>query len=276
MMKLKNNIKKTLFILLSLFYNITIFAQTQYDYYDDGAVAGGADRALNGIIIIGGIVVIVIIIALLLGGAAKIYYLFNPKEDPNYKRELYIKAKTPVDLGLSVMWAPCNIGADSLTNKGKYYAWGEIIEHYRFTHGLEGDASSIGDISGNPRYDVARYKLGNGWRIPTLMEGEELIEKCRWQKVNDTNKQGYNVIGPNGNSIFLPRTGMLTSLMSTLKPHDDTNTAYYWLSTPFEEKYTSVLEYDFEDNPSIKNNNPRCYTQSFRDFGFCVRAVKDY
>lgn len=268
--------KKIFLVILTIFINLSLFAQTQYDYYDDGAVAGGADRALNGIIFIGGLVVVVLVLVLLLGGAAKIYFWFNPKEDPEYKRELAAKAKTPVDLGLSVMWAPCNIGADSLTSRGKYYAWGEIKEHYRFTHGLEGDASSIGDISGNPQYDVARYKLGNGWRMLTLNEGRELIEKCQWQKVSDYDKQGYKVIGPNGNSIFLPRTGLLTSLMSTLKPHYDTNTSYYWLSTPFEEKYTSVLEIDFEEQHNKKVKNPRCGTKSSRDFGFCVRAVKDY
>lgn len=264
--------KKTILLLLLLCSSLMLFAQTQYDYYNDGAVAGGVDRALNGMIIIIGIVVL----ALILLAISKVYFFFNPKEAPDYKRELARKANTPVDLGLSVMWAPCNIGANSMTNSGKFYAWGEIKEHYRFTHGLEGDATKIGDISGNPLYDIARYKMGNGWRMPTLEEGLELIEKCQWQRIINYNKKGYIVTGPNGNSIFLPNTGMLTSVMSTLQPHYDVDTAYYWLSTPFDETNTSVLEFDMVDNPKRKVDNPRCYTQSSRDFGFCVRAVKDY
>ena len=83
---------KNFFLLIfSFFINLSLYAQTQYDYYDDGAVAGGADRALHGILIIGGIVIVVVVLALLLGGAAKIYFWFNPQEDPKYKRETATK-----------------------------------------------------------------------------------------------------------------------------------------------------------------------------------------
>ena len=94
--------KKFILLSISLLLNISIFAQTQYDYYDDGAVAGGADRALHGIIIIGGIVAVVVLILLILGGAAKIYYWFNPEADPEYKRQMAIKKETEMcfpDLG---------------------------------------------------------------------------------------------------------------------------------------------------------------------------------
>lgn len=80
--------KKAILVIVTIFINLSLIAQTQYDYYDDGAVADGADRALNGIIIIGGLVVVVLVLALLLGGAAKIYYWFNPEADPEYKREM--------------------------------------------------------------------------------------------------------------------------------------------------------------------------------------------
>ena len=33
-----------------------------------------------------------------------------------------------VDLGLSVKWAKCNVGADSVHHSGGYYAWGEVEE----------------------------------------------------------------------------------------------------------------------------------------------------
>ena len=64
---------------------INAFAQTQYDYYDDSAVYGGADRALNGIVII---VIIVIALAVLIFVSAialKTYYFINPNADPEYK-----------------------------------------------------------------------------------------------------------------------------------------------------------------------------------------------
>ena len=57
-----------LFVINNYFFtNIPLYAQTQYDYFDDGAAAGGVDRALHGIPIIGRIVVIVVVLALLFG-----------------------------------------------------------------------------------------------------------------------------------------------------------------------------------------------------------------
>lgn len=83
--------KKFITLVVSILLNMSLFAQTQYDYYDDGAVAGGVDRALNGIIIIAGLVVVVVVILLILGGAAKIYNWFNPEANPEYKRQMAIK-----------------------------------------------------------------------------------------------------------------------------------------------------------------------------------------
>ena len=44
--------KRFVLFIISVFTQILLVAQTQFDYMDDDAVAGGADRALNGIIII--------------------------------------------------------------------------------------------------------------------------------------------------------------------------------------------------------------------------------
>ena len=38
----------------------------------------------------------------------------------------YFPENVYVDLGLSVMWATCNVGADKPEEPGDYYAWGEI------------------------------------------------------------------------------------------------------------------------------------------------------
>lgn len=137
--KLISIMKRIAFVIVCLLFKIQLIAQTQYDYYDDGAVAGGADRALNGIIIIGGIVIIAVALFLLLYGVAKIYYWFNPTADPEYKRMLVEKEKEAkrskekgaeekkqairddennrkkdaVNLGISVLWADSNMFAES-------------------------------------------------------------------------------------------------------------------------------------------------------------------
>lgn len=113
-----------------------------------------------------------------------------------------------VDLGLSVKWATCNVGADSPESYGDYYAWGEIdtkstyISSNSVTYG-----ASLDDISGNAGYDVARAEWGSKWRLPTYDECYELVNNCTWRWTTKEDVKGYSVTGTNGNSIFLPAAG---------------------------------------------------------------------
>lgn len=163
---------------------VSLFAQTQYDYYDDEVAHQKpflTGDTLWGLIVLLAIIFIVWLIKSSISSANQSVKESKRKAEAEKIRQTEIlreKQNIPVDLGLSVMWAPCNIGANSMTDSGKFYAWGETKEHYRFTHGLEGDASKVGDISGKQQYDIARYDMGPGWRMPTLKEGLELIEKC--------------------------------------------------------------------------------------------------
>lgn len=116
-----------------------------------------------------------------------------------------------VDLGLSVKWAPFNIGAKGSTEVGDYICWGELyakqyshVYNYKWYDPLTDGYIEIGDQISDTDYDPAKVLWGDGWRLPTEDEIKELIEKCTW--VADNN--GYTVTGPNGNSIYLPACGM--------------------------------------------------------------------
>ena len=119
-----------------------------------------------------------------------------------------------VDLGLSVRWATCNIGASSPGDYGDFFAWGETSPKSRYIKGtydpegdgINGDDGLGGDISGT-RYDVAKTKWGTKWRMPNRSEFMELVKKCKWEIGCIDGHNGYFVIGPNGNKIFLPATG---------------------------------------------------------------------
>ena len=80
--------KRFILLIISVFTQILLVAQTQFDYMDDDAVAGGADRALNGIIIIAVLVIAAIVLLFIISGLLNVYYWFNPKADPSYKRLL--------------------------------------------------------------------------------------------------------------------------------------------------------------------------------------------
>ena len=103
------------------------------------------------------------------------------------------KHPNAVDLGLSCKWASCNVGARTPEKTGSLFAWGPTCEE-----DPEYD-EYIEDISSTP-WDAAKTEWGAGWRMPTRTELEELCRLCDWQVANG----GYKIIGPSGNSIFLP------------------------------------------------------------------------
>ncbi len=112
-----------------------------------------------------------------------------------------------VDLGLpsGTRWATCNVGADSPTAYGEYFAWGE-------TSSKETYNSSTYTYSDNPTTlpssaDAATANWGTGWRMPTQTEMQELIDNCTvtWTTQNGVN--GRLFTGSNGNFIFLPAAG---------------------------------------------------------------------
>lgn len=150
-----------------------------------------------------------------------------------------------VDLGLSVLWATCNVGAIKAEDIGDYYAWGETevigdYYDYLYRHGEYPDEyyDFIGqDISGT-KYDVAAVKWKGSWRMPTADEFMELIEKCDWIGVNYRGMIGYSVVGPNGNSIFLPAAGY-DGGKGNLHIGEDGS---YWTSTMHSEDYGTKYE----------------------------------
>ena len=136
-----------------------------------------------------------------------------------------------VDLGLSVKWATCNVGANKPEEYGDYFAWGETYtkkdysEDTSYTYDIEMD-----DISGDPDYDAARANWGDSWRMPTDDEMQELVDKCTRKWIRQSGVKGYKVTGPNGNSIFLPAAGACLGSSRI----DVGGYGYYWSSAPDE------------------------------------------
>lgn len=170
-----------------------------------------------------------------------------------------------VDLGLSVKWATCNVGATSPEDYGNYYAWGETSTKSSYTSdNSKTYGKSMGeDIKGNSNYDAARAKWGGSWRMPTDAEMQELIDKCTWKWTTQNGVNGYNVKGPNGNYIFLPAAGYRYGSSLNLAGSG----GGYWSSTPSGNDYDSYAYYlDFD------SGNQGVYEGS-RDIGQSVRPV---
>ena len=152
-----------------------------------------------------------------------------------------------VDLGLpsGLKWATCNVGANSPEQYGDYYAWGEVETKSTYTEeNSVTDGKSMSDISGNPTYDVARKKWGSNWRLPTRAEFQELLDNCKWQWTTQGGNEGYKVIGPNGNSIFMSAAGC--RLDSSL--YCAGGYGYYLSSSPDESNDYGAFRLDFSSS----------------------------
>ena len=110
-----------------------------------------------------------------------------------------------VDLGLSVKWATCNVGASKPEDYGDHFAWGETEPKTSYS---ESNYSYTDNPTTLPlSADAARVNWGGNWRMPTDAEMTELREQCTWIWTTQNGVNGYKVTGTNGNSIFLPAAG---------------------------------------------------------------------
>ena len=169
-----------------------------------------------------------------------------------------------VDLGLSVKWATCNVGASSPEDYGSYYAWGETSVKTIYTvENCSTYGITIGDIGGTS-CDVAHVKWGGSWRMPTEAEFEELVDRCTWTWTTQGGKAGYKVTGPSSKSIFLPATGYrFGASLNFAGSH-----GYRWSSTP-DSSGTSVA-YSLRFGSSSHR-----VSYGSRSYGHTVRPVSE-
>ena len=167
-----------------------------------------------------------------------------------------------VDLGLSVKWATMNVGATPSSAYGDYFAWGEVHPKSEYTgKNSRTSEKSMGNISGNSQYDSARYHWGGSWRLPTKKELEELKDKCRWTWTKESGHNGYLVVGPNGNSIFLPAAGLYGG-DTTGKVGTHGN---YWSGSPNERNaHFAYGLYFIDDFRHVVSSDSRHFGQSVR------------
>ena len=159
-----------------------------------------------------------------------------------------------VDLGLSVKWATCNIGADSPGDYGNYYAWGETKTKSTYTSSNSVTCGvSMDDISGDAEYDAATVNWGSPWRIPTDTELTELIMSCTWTWTTLNSANCYEVTGTNGNSIFLPAAGYRSS--SSLWSAGSYGS--YWSSTPVTSDSSRAYCLSFDSSVGYRSGRTR-------------------
>ncbi len=192
-----------------------------------------------------------------------------------------------VDLGLpsGLLWAKCNLGATTPEGYGDYYAWGETatkevysLSTYKYcTVDAEGSLQTLTKYNTSTDYgtpdnlttlqamdDVATQKLGDGARMPTREEWEDLIANttAEWTTVNGV--AGRKFTAANGNSLFLPAAGgRFDSRLLYAGESGD-----YWSSSSLYSDYPG-LAWGF----TFDSDDQFMYF-TVRTIGFSVRAVR--
>ena len=162
-----------------------------------------------------------------------------------------------VDLGLpsGLLWATCNVGALAPEDYGDYFAWGEtqpkVIyddttyqycndDIYQLTkycndasYGYNGFTDTLTILQ--PSDDAAVANWGNGWRMPTKAEFEELYNNTTVTSTTQNGVNGRLFTATNGNSLFLPAADA----------RDGSGYGYYWTSSLYIDypSYASDLNF---------------------------------
>ena len=208
-----------------------------------------------------------------------------------------------VDLGLSVLWASCNLGASSPEEYGDYYAWGEVIPYYSDGHSQDDPCSSWQDRSDHPitagyhwssykwcngsgttltKYnnsssygtvdnktqlelsdDAARAELGGAWCIPTRDNFKELVENCT--------SEWKTLDGKYGRKFTSKKSGYTDKWIFLPAAGYRTGTylvgpgsnGYYWSSSLYEGDSSRFL-YFSSGNVAYYGKGPRCCGNSVR------------
>lgn len=206
---------------------------------------------------------------------------YNPYIDP-YNGHAY------VDLGLpsGTKWATMNVGANSPTDYGLYFAWGETEGYtasqvgtdkqfdwsdYKFNPSGDGstftkytatDGKTVLDLED----DAAHVNWGGQWHMPTDEQCGELLTTTYVTKAWVTDYNGSGVNGylftsvSNGNTMFIPAAGRCED--GRVGRVGDVGTV--WTSTP-----AVTVEYPKEfffhnGGTGITNGFGRCHGLSVR------------
>lgn len=227
----------------------------------------------------------------------------------NYTADVTLERyEDAVDMGLSVKWGTSNLWADSPTDDGGFFAWGELApktsfseSNYKFYRD-DGDgtkagytkyvnSNSNGIYNGYHNYvdgltalesedDAATSAKGVGWRLPNSSEAYELMNanNCEFIWTNLEGKTGMIIRsqkeGFTDKFIFLPAAGFYNSIEQengsySVVLQEKNESASFWVSEL--DAYSADMMRCYKAQESSR---PRFWLQ--RNYGNTIRPVKEY
>ena len=211
-----------------------------------------------------------------------------------------------VDLGLpsGTLWADRNLGATSVEDAGGYYQYGalkplsesiydnpqttekkwtydydDIKATYLlgYTYSISNgkyiatyDWATIENNTNVTKCDVITTNFGAGYHLPNPDNFYELVSKCTWKQTSINGVTGYQVIGPNNNSIFIPQVGALGNQKNLLDASK--GTGYYWLSWIDMSVNRAVAT---QIGTNFNSQSVKAGPLDYNQFYLPIRGVKD-
>ena len=196
-----------------------------------------------------------------------------------------------VDLGLpsGLLWATCNVGAQSPEEYGNYYAWGETAtkEVYAWSTYHYCTVDDDGNLSTLTKYnihtlfgtldslttlqaldDAAKTALGASARTPTREEWLELINNTTVEWISINGVYGRKYTAANGSSIFLPAA---REYCGDVLYHAE-NEAFYWSASLYEASSNRAWNFHYLGDYFATGGQGMIVSERY--FGMPVRAVR--
>ncbi|MCQ2318932.1 MAG: hypothetical protein MJZ90_08460 [Bacteroidales bacterium] len=191
-----------------------------------------------------------------------------------------------VDLGLpsGLLWATCNVGADSPEDYGWYFMWGSVTEggdpncswancpgnggssDYNATAFNTWEAANLTGGVLNPDVDAATANWGGDWRMPTTTEWQELYSNttCTWTTENGVYGRKFMSKTDGSKYIFLPAAGYRLDTDVV----DAGSYGFYWSSSLYSSYPNLAYSMFFNSGDVFPQNH------YYRYYGFSVRPVQ--
>ena len=198
-----------------------------------------------------------------------------------------------VDMGVSVLWATCNIGADDPYDYGDIFAWGETeqkvdmstadkskkysqyvlkkTKYYKssaYTKYVRksSKARHYDDIEVlEPVDDAAVHNWGNGWRMPTWLEARELLRNCTGELLEKDGTFYVKLTSRiNGNELIFPFWNFRWIFEEEGKVEKGV-TESYWTSSLNDEKSAYGTRMYFSNKLGDRDETTKRWTRIYQD-----------
>lgn len=233
----------------------------------------------------------------------KYYYRLFAKDNVtglySFGNEMSMTTQDPsdlaVDLGLSVKWASCDLGATDYKEMGLLFSWGSV-EPITYGSAVNYEYNNLGNNIAGTQYDAATLMLGEKWRMPTEDEVNELIQSCSigrdGYELRDTTFLGAGSIsisieyyvaavftGKNGNKM------RITTFVKSSKPENGTyarqRSPYRWLGNQAGGTTAKVMNHyclflSEEDKQAGYDRYTELIETADKAWAFPIRPVCEY